>query len=351
MDIEWVIYHLIHNDDDFVTVSLDIDYYDQDVWDRLLTSLSRNKQLKQIKLVRAENPQSRSRRPFELSNMFLAISKIPTLANVEFLGGFTGWDFNVCVDRGDESFFPADVLFTNHPTITHIRMILSENSTLNRRILESISTVQNLQEVIIEAPNSKNMDVATLCRSPTLTSLRIDTYGEASLDDGYVSNLAGVLSSPRSNLRVLDMDYTISPKGLSYLSTMLQTNSCLKEMRLAIENMGDTDDSSYDDDSDDDNDLDKDDCNNSRNEDQSNGYQPESSLCELMDVLQKKNHALNTFYNYRYRKWSDLSLQTMQNQLLLLEQNTALQTFVLFTTKMIIPMMKDALQRKPRIFI
>jgi hypothetical protein len=42
MDIEWVIYHLIHNDEDFEKVDLEIDYYEDDVWERLLTSLSRN---------------------------------------------------------------------------------------------------------------------------------------------------------------------------------------------------------------------------------------------------------------------------------------------------------------------
>jgi hypothetical protein len=63
MDIEWVIYHLIHGDEGFEEANLEIDYYDIDVWYRLMTSLRRNSTLVKLSVERAEIFPARSRNP------------------------------------------------------------------------------------------------------------------------------------------------------------------------------------------------------------------------------------------------------------------------------------------------
>jgi hypothetical protein len=61
MELEWVIYHLIHNDDENFTsiIDLDIDLCrsDEDQWNRLLLGLSRNRTIQSIELLRGyQNP-------------------------------------------------------------------------------------------------------------------------------------------------------------------------------------------------------------------------------------------------------------------------------------------------------
>ena len=61
MELEWVIYHLIHNDDENFTsiIDLDIDLCrsDDDQWNRLILGLSRNRTIQSIELLRGyQNP-------------------------------------------------------------------------------------------------------------------------------------------------------------------------------------------------------------------------------------------------------------------------------------------------------
>jgi hypothetical protein len=54
MDIEWVMYQLLHEGDDSTMVDLDIDYYDYDVWRRFILVLCRSTILTDVRLTRGE---------------------------------------------------------------------------------------------------------------------------------------------------------------------------------------------------------------------------------------------------------------------------------------------------------
>jgi hypothetical protein len=282
MDIEWVIYHLIHNDDDFESVSLDIDYYDGDVWDRLLTSLYRNTVLTKILLIRAEVPRSRTRTLGDLRDLFQAIREIPTVGEVELLGGFTGTDLD----------FSLPDFLQDHATMQKLQIIVSDG-TLSTRVLESMASARQLREIVLEVQESSELGL--LYASPTLERLRVDTYGEP-LEDEHLFAMAEVLRT-NTRLEVLDMDYTISTDGLGRLADMLRENVCLKELRLAVELEDD-----------------------------------EGPFLDLMDAM-GGNDTLSVFYNYRFRKCEDISRIAVQNQLELLEQNTTLHSFVFFLDK------------------
>jgi hypothetical protein len=279
MDVEWVIYHLIHNDDDFDSVSLDIDSYDAEVWYRLLTSIYRNTVLTKILLMRNDDPRSRTRTLRELRDLFQAIRHIPTVVQIDLLGGFTGNDLD----------FSLPEFLRDHATIQKIQIGVADGA-LSNRVLESLASARQLREVVLEVQESSELGL--LYASSTLERLRVDTYGEP-LEDDHLFAMAEILHT-NTTLEVLDMDYTISTNGLARLADMLRENVGLKELRVAVE---------------------------LRDE--------EDPFLDLMDAM-KENDTLSVFYNYRFRKCGDVSPVAVQNQLALLEQNMTLHSFVLF---------------------
>jgi len=81
MDIEWALYHLIHNDPLFKHLSLDVDFYDDDVWIRLLASLARNSTIKSVKIERYQGGEG-ARTFDELLDLFVALSDIASIESV-----------------------------------------------------------------------------------------------------------------------------------------------------------------------------------------------------------------------------------------------------------------------------
>ena len=110
MDIEWVIYHLIHNDDEHFTsiADLDIDLCrsDQDQWDRLLMGLSRNRTITSIELSRGY--QSPVVTEDDLQRLFTALRCLPRLSKVK-LDSFTTFDLE-----------QTEPLFENNTTIEEV---------------------------------------------------------------------------------------------------------------------------------------------------------------------------------------------------------------------------------------
>jgi hypothetical protein len=192
MDIEWVIYHLIHNDnEDFSSVDLEIDYYDDDVWERLLTSLSRNRTLTKIRVARVESATSfgRTRELTEIEDLFQAMRLIPHLQQVELVG-FVSTDL----------FYGFGDLLDNHSTIERVRIDLA-SGVLPRPVVVALASVKNLRQVHLELPSSGNLD--SLSESLTLEELTVETFGQIDLEDGHFLPLA----HNNTGLKVLDLEF------------------------------------------------------------------------------------------------------------------------------------------------
>jgi hypothetical protein len=123
IDIEWVIYHLIHDDEGFEEANLEIDYYEIDVWDRLMVSLRRNSTLLKLSVERSESLLARSRNPYQLQEFFEAIESLPLLVELKLIG-FAAED----LDYGFVDFV------RNHETLTKFTLHVA-HGRLNANIM------------------------------------------------------------------------------------------------------------------------------------------------------------------------------------------------------------------------
>jgi hypothetical protein len=282
MDIEWVIYHLIHNDnEDFTSVDLEIDYYADEVWDRLLTSLSRNRTLTKIRVYRAAETMGRTtqHRVLEIEDLFRAMRLIPHLQQVELIG-FMSMD----LDDGN-----VGDLFLNHATIERVKIDLAYGK-LPGSVVTALASVRNLRQVHLELPTSANLD--SLSESPTLEELTVETFGPLDLEDRHFLPLA----HNNTALKELDLEFGIDSSCLEYVADVLEWNTVLQKVRLAFD--GDA--------------------------------QNADEACQSLINAVSKNQSLLHFHNYCSRRVR-VSERLQQSQLDMLERkNFQLESFVLF---------------------
>jgi hypothetical protein len=260
MDIEWVIYHLIHNDDENFTsiVDLDIDLCrsDLDQWDRLLTGLSRNRTVTSIELSRGY--QSLVVTEDDLQRIFSALRHLPRLSKVK-LDSFTTFDLE-----------QTKSLFDNNDTIEEIwienaqchyddeednldeKDDYEDYNRYNRFLGYLASMSRNrLRRLRIEIPEklSHSANLASLLSgSSKLESLVIETTNVMSTTAPFMlrgapyeedrrRKFAAAMAALQSNLflKMLDMDFHISFQDFKDVATMLKHNKTLTDLCIRLD--------------------------------------------------------------------------------------------------------------------
>ena len=223
MDIEWVIYHLIHDDDEgFEEANLEIDYYDSDVWDRLIASLRHNTTLFKLSVERAEIVPARSRNPSQLQEFFEAIASLPSLVELK-LKDFAAEDL-------DNYGFVN--LMTNHKTLTKFTLHVAYGR-LDANVPVALASAARLRQVELDLPTSTPL-VALCQSSPALEELTIECFGAGvKFRDEHLIPMAEALCSNRK-LTYFDLEHSISASGLDHMAQMLEHNSTLQVLRLSF---------------------------------------------------------------------------------------------------------------------
>jgi hypothetical protein len=296
MDIEWVIYHMIHNDDEgFTSVSFDIDVCraDVDQWDRLLEGLSRNRTLTRLDLVRGL--QRMVATEADLQQLFSAMRRIPNLSEVRF----------DCFSTEDIEL--ADCLFVENATlhsvlIENVRVIRNaRNDNRYDGIVESLGAVRCLRSLHVEIPTENEpvqVPFAPLLLSQTsnLETFVIESTSSVPFIDPHFEAIAQTLATSNSHLQRLDIDLRVSPSGLENVAAMLSVNHSLKDLRLHIH---------------------------------ASIQEHPQVTTHFLDVLKATNQGLHKFANYgllSYTPTSDL----IQAEFEMLEANLVLESFAMF---------------------
>jgi hypothetical protein len=243
MDIEWIIYHLIHNDDDeFTSVSLDIDLCraDDDLWDRLLAGLERSQTLTSLELVRGL--QRIVATEVDLRRLFSSIRSIPALTKVK-LDSFSTDDFT-----------DSASLFTNNEVIQeliveNVRQV--ENPRNHNRYdhshVEFLTSMcqRCLRRLQIEVPTESSLPIFSeepahvpfaplLDETSKLETLVIEfTSSARPILQAHFASMMQALET-NDTLKNLDIDLRIYPNDLDNVSKMLERNHNLLDLRLHV---------------------------------------------------------------------------------------------------------------------
>ncbi|KAL3913653.1 MAG: hypothetical protein SGILL_006405, partial [Bacillariaceae sp.] len=239
-DLEWVIYHLTMNDDeDFTYVELDVDLCrsDNDQWRRLLIGLARNSTLETLDLTRGL--QRMVATDEDLERLFEAIRLIPELRKVK-LDSFSTDDL-----------LQSRSLFQNNEKITALvientRFVPEDAETQNQnrfdeRHVDFLLSMceRSLRILRIEIPqpllsaDPVHVPFAPLLQeSSDLKELVIEASGSICFikDDHFATLIEAVKAN--SKLIILDIDLQVSPEGFDLVTTMLEKNQTLQELRL-----------------------------------------------------------------------------------------------------------------------
>jgi hypothetical protein len=250
MDLEWVIYHLTMNDDEeFTNVQLDIDIirHDDDQWERLLLGFTRNQTLNEIELVRGL--QRMVANEDDIEQLFRSIRSIPTLSKVR-LDSFSTDDLN-----------HSTSLFMNNDKIEELvidNMRKERNPRNHNRFDDThldflVSMCQRrLRRLQIEIPGERSAPLRweresssflnpvhapfhrLLCGPTKLETLVIESETmHCSIIDEHCNAIMEALET-NATLKYFDMDLRISPQELDRVSTMLERNRTLQDLRLYV---------------------------------------------------------------------------------------------------------------------
>jgi hypothetical protein len=286
MELEWVIYHLIHNDDENFTsiIDLDIDLCrsDEDQWNRLLLGLSRNRTIQSIELLRGyQNPIITED---DLRKLFTALRCCTKLSKVK-LDSFTindleqteslfknntlieeVWIENAHFQRDDDDDDDDDDEEENEDDDGRVADdnddLLDDYTIPYDHLIMYIATMSahRLRRLRIEIPASLSHDsplALLLDGSSKLEILVMETTSSSSsfsvgkaitIDDGDDGdddddgrrrrrNFSATMFALRSNkvLRILDMDFPISFLDLKDVATMLEQNNTLTDLSLRLD--------------------------------------------------------------------------------------------------------------------
>lgn len=263
MDIEWVIYHLIHNDDENFTsiVDLDIDLCrsDLDQWDRLLIGLSRNRTVTSIELLRGY--QSPVATEDDLQRLFSALRQLPRLSKVK-IDSFTTFDLEQtkflfldndvieeiwienahCYFEDEEESLDEDELddYQDHMWYEHFIGYLASMSRnrlrhLRIQIPEKLSQGANMTSLL---SGSSKLESLVIESTSALTSTApITPQATPPTDDNRRRNFATAMAALQSNsvLKTLDMDFHLSFADFRDVATMLKHNRTLTNLSLRLD--------------------------------------------------------------------------------------------------------------------
>ena len=280
MDIEWVIYHLIHNDDkEFHTINLDqIDLLDDDALQRLLVALRRNHTVRNVTIdrciaalqyhddengheghdddagsVESDNDADnlfvfrRARRaPLDVINdLLLAVLKLPNLQTLKLIdfdaieleelqeeeGGGEGVESDVDGETGNDV---VGIFRKYCQQLETFHLQLVDGMDFHSTIPLALSHCTKLRHVKLELNDSAPL--APLLASSSLKSLIVESLnGVSKLNEEHGVDIANVLSR-NTALEVFDLEHDISSASvLLAMSKMVSQNSTLKTLRLSFD--------------------------------------------------------------------------------------------------------------------
>ncbi len=280
MDIEWVLYHLIHNDPEFQHLSLDVDFYNDDVWSRLLASLARNSNIESVKLERYQGGDEE--RTFEdLSNLFTTLATIPSIHTLT-ISALSSDDFTAALD----------LLRHESVQMCHLDWTGAEDRSLPLLVGSALSQAPKLTELVLEDPQDIDCELwlSSILQSVSLRRLKIETYSGTRLDP----RAGPIFVALQHNLILCEfsLGYLLDETMSQFVTETIRWNRALKVMRLSIVST------------------------------------EEECYIEILDALQQ-NQSLVTFENYTATAVG-VSSEVEQKQQEMLEMNRQLEFFVLF---------------------
>jgi hypothetical protein len=238
-DLEWIIYHLTMNDDDgFTSVPLDVDLCrtEDDQWTRLVIGLARNQTLKSLELTRGMQQMIASEA--DLEELFAAVRSIPRLSKIR-LDSFSThdlrhawglfWNNETLEDIVVENVrVAANTVHTNRFDDTHTAFLIS-------------MTQRSLKRLRIEVP--KELSASSPVHAPfaplLVPSSKLEELVIESSATVYPINedhFAALMETLQTNitLRYLDIDLRMSPECVDRVSTMLERNKHVRDLRLHL---------------------------------------------------------------------------------------------------------------------
>jgi hypothetical protein len=230
MDVEWLLYKLIHNDSNCIHATLDIDYYDDDVWERLIPSLRGNHTLTSLKVCRAETIDTLIRTVDEIRELFGNMRQVP-LRELSLV--------NLSATALEESGLAE--LLTKHETLERVELILGEgeeqeSAQLSNLLPRALGTTQCLQKVSLEL--STSIPLASFLNSQTLQELTVECLEVGGVFEDH--DILPMLQALETNttLKSLDLEHSISELGMVRVAQMLTHNTTLRSLQLSFSTNG-----------------------------------------------------------------------------------------------------------------
>ena len=226
MDIEWILYHVVHDSPEFTDLCLDVDFYNDDVWFRLLASLRRNSTIASVKVERHEDGEG-ERTHDEMESLFLILSRIPSIERL-VLSGATMEDFEA-----------AAPLFT-HKNLKFCHLDWSgvgvedkcfETSQVGR----AIAGAPSLVELVLEDPpvDGCSLLMVPLLRSTSLRVITLQSYGASALQPDDARLILQELSM-NVTLTRFSLGYLLDAESNRFVPRVIRQLQCLKELQLTM---------------------------------------------------------------------------------------------------------------------
>jgi len=234
MDIEWVLYHIVHNSPDFTDLSLDVDFYNDDVWSRLLASLRLNSIITNVRIERHLDGEG-ERSSEEIESLCLILSQIPSIERLTILA------------TSMEDIDAAIPLF-RHRNLQYCHLDWSgieddDSNFVSTDVGQALGGSESLVDIVLEDPpvDGCSLLLVPLLESKTLRSIKLQSYSASTLGQDDARLIFQELCI-NSSLIHFSLGYLLDAEANWSVPEMIRGLQGLKELRLTMaisEDMGD----------------------------------------------------------------------------------------------------------------
>lgn len=226
MDIEWVLYHIVHDSPDSQNLYLDVDFYNDDVWSRLLASLPRNFTISTVKIERNADGDG-SRTEDEIQSLFSLLSRIPSIEKLTF-GAIVNEDFNAALP----------LLRHNNLRYCHLDwsgVEFGDHYMFSSRVGLALAEARALTDLVLEDPpvEACSFLLVPILQSECIKSIKVQSYGTASL--GPDDTLA-IFQALQNNTSMLEfsLGYLLEAHSYRFVPDMIRQLRTLEVLQLTI---------------------------------------------------------------------------------------------------------------------
>jgi hypothetical protein len=234
MDIEWILYHVVHNSPDFTDLYLDVDFYNDDVWSRLLASLHRNSTISNVKIERHQDGEG-ERTPGEMESLCSILSRIPSIESL-IISAATIEDFG------------AAAPLLRHKNLRHCHLDWSgidaeDNFFLSSQVGQALADAPTLKDLVLEDPpvDGCSLLLVPILRSKSLRSIKLQSYGASALRPDDARSIFQALRINPSLVH-FSLGYLLDADAHCFVPETIRQLQGLKELQLTMavkEDMGD----------------------------------------------------------------------------------------------------------------